>query len=94
MSEYGLRIRNENNTIIYDTTSTTWNQLDTFTLVANSSYYRDYNTYGISEVIVMQTMVYEIPDDQAALAYTINIYGTSIQLSGGNQDVILTVLGR
>jgi hypothetical protein len=93
---YGIEIFKPDNsrTAIYNTNAVTWNQVDIFTVAADSSATKTYNIISGKEVQVQQILLNAPPVDREARAHTVTRTGTQVSVSGGNQTAQFLVLMR
>jgi hypothetical protein len=91
---FGLQVTSESGQITYDSSMVTWNQVDFFLVPANDSVGRTYPFLDGKEIQVMLIFVDAPPADRKAVAPTVVIGSTTVNLSGGTVAVYAIVLMR
>ena len=89
---YGFNIFDSGNKLIYDSNSITWNQVDMFLVPASNSISRDYPFLAGRTLRATQMFINAPPVTSKAIAHTISISGTTVSISGGNQDAYFLVV--
>jgi hypothetical protein len=97
----GLQIFNANGRLIMDTSTSTWNIIDSFVAPANGSARRDYGAEIagiITEWLVQVSFVNHTPSNQTNVIHSLTGGASSssawVSASGGNADTNVVVLGR
>jgi len=95
-SNYGIEIYKPDSTRtpIYNSNAVTWNQVDIFTVDADSSAEKTYDIIVGKEVQVQQILLNAPPVDREARAHTVTRTGKYVSVSGGNQKAQFLVLMR
>lgn len=91
---FGLQVTSESGQVTYDSSMVTWNQVDFFLVPANTSIGYTYEVLAGKEVQVMLIFVDAPPADRKAIAPTVTIGATTVNLSGGTVAVYAIVLMR
>lgn len=89
---YGLQLFNSSGVTTFSSTDITWNQVAAFQLNANASSSVSYPALSGRTVKVVQMFIDPPPTDRKALAHTISVSGTTVSISGGNENVFILVL--
>lgn len=89
---FGFNIFSSSGKKIYDSSSVTWNQVDMFIVPASNAVNRNYPFLTGRAIRVTQLFINPPPIDMEAIHHTITISGTSVSISGGNQDAYFMVL--
>lgn len=89
---FGLNIFSSTNKKIYDSNSVTWNQVDMFLVPAGNAANKNYPYLTGRTIRVTQLFINPPPIDMEAIHHTITVSGTSVSISGGNQDAYFMVL--
>ena len=91
---YGLNLFHSTGTLSYSSTDVTWNQVASFQVNANASSSVSYPVLSGREVQVVQMFIDPPPSNRKALAHTISVSGTTVNVSGGNENALIMVLMR
>jgi hypothetical protein len=91
---HGLATFKSNGALSFSSDDVTWNQVDFFYVTGNSDTTKDFPVLAGKEVMVVQIMIDAPPIDRKALAHTIIVSGTSVQVSGGSEKAYILVLMR
>ena len=94
MATTGLQILNSRANIVYNSSSVTWNQVDFVYVTAGTTFNRSYEVLANRETKVLLIMVNAPPANAKALAPTVTINATNINMSGGAVDVYAIILMR
>lgn len=92
--KFGMAIAKANRRVTYSTLDVTWNQVDFFDVPAGGSAYRSYPVLAGREVLAAQILIDAPPLDRRAVAHTINVSGTTVQVYGGSERAYILVLMR
>ena len=79
---------------MYSSSDVTWNQVAAFQVNANASISTTYSVLQNRTVQVVQMFIDPPPTDRKATAHTISVSGTTVSVSGGNENVLILVLMR
>lgn len=91
---FGLQVTSESGQVTYDSSMVTWNQVDFFLVPASASIGLTYEFLAGKEVQVMLIFVDAPPADRKAIAPTVTIGSTTVNISGGTVAVYAIVLMR
>jgi len=91
---YGLNVYQQSGALTYSTTDVTWNQVDFFFVAANGSASNSYPILSGREVLTLQVLIDAPPTDRKALAHTVSVSGTTVSVTGGNENAYILVLTR
>lgn len=91
---YGLNLYHSTGALTYSSSDVTWNQVAAFQVNANASSSTTYSVLQNRTVQVVQMFIDPPPTDRKATAHTISVNGTSVSVSGGNENVLILVLMR
>ena len=91
---FGLQVTSESGQVTYDSSMVTWNQVDFFLVPASASIGLTYEFRAGKEVQVMLIFVDAPPADRKAIAPTVTIGSTTVNISGGTVAVYAIVLMR
>ena len=92
--DHGLEIYRWDGGIVYTSTDVTWNQIGIIDCPANTSVSRSFPAASGLSLATQQFLVNNVPDNQEGYSHTVTISGTTVSVSGGNQQTIVMVLGR
>ena len=91
---YGLNLYHSTGALAYSSSDATWNQVAAFQVNANASSSTAYSVLQNRTVQVVQMFIDPPPTDRKATAHTISVSGTTVSVSGGNENVLILVLMR
>lgn len=91
---YGLNLYHSTGDLTYSSSDVTWNQVAAFQVSGNSSSSTTYSVLQDRTVQVVQMFIDPPPTDRKAIAHTISVSGTTVSVSGGNENVLILVLMR
>ena len=91
---YGMELFRGNNVLTYSTSDVTWNQVAAFQVNGGASNSTSYPALTGRTVKVVQMFIDPPPTNRKALAHTISVSGTTVTVSGGNENVFILVLMR
>ena len=89
---YGLNVYRSTGTLGFSTADVTWNQVDFFQVNGGSSASNTYSVLSGKEVLTVQMMIDPPSTSQKSIAHTVSQNGTTINVSGGNQNTYVLVL--
>jgi hypothetical protein len=95
----GLRIYNSAGSVIYDSTTVTWNLLDSVYVAAYASYqthpHPEVNNFTSPTYATMRFLVNTVPTDQSAImADVAEVNSYTFSTTGGTADTIVIILVR
>jgi len=91
---FGMNVYKPSGGLVYSTDDVTWNQVDFFYMSANSSVANSYAALSGREALVIQMFIDPPPTDRKMTAYTITVSGSTVNVSGGSENVYILVLMR
>ncbi len=91
---FGLAIFNAAGNTTFSSADVTWNQVAAFQVSANSSASNSYSVISGRTTQVVQMFIDPPPTDRKAIAHTVAVSGTTVSVSGGNENVLILVLMR
>jgi len=90
----GIEIYDEDGDIVYSTVDVTWNQVASFQVNGGASVSNSYPILSGKTVQTVQMFINPPPTTRKALAHTVTVTGTTVAVSGGNEDILVLVLMR
>lgn len=97
MATFGLKMyKADGVTVVYDSSSITWNQVDQVFVAGNSSGSWTYPLLIGQEILVVQMLINQPVVTRRCVAHTITTSNTTgvISISGGTEDAYFLVLMR
>jgi len=91
---YGLNLYKTDGTIGFSSDDVTWNQVDFFQVSGGGSASNDYPVLYGRDTLLVQMMINPPSTTQKSIAHTLSVAAnlTTVNVSGGNQDVYVLVL--
>ena len=89
---YGLKTLRSNGTTGFSTADTTWNQVAFFQVNGGSSASNSYSVLSGKTVLLVQMFIDPPSTSSKSIAHTVSQSGTTISVSGGNQNTLILVL--
>jgi len=89
---YGIRIFRQDGKLTYDSSSVTWNQVESFIVPANTSLTKQYPLLQNATVLVQISLINSPPFDQRCIAPDAIFTGTLLNITAGNAAAIISVL--
>ena len=91
----GIELRTPSGQVFYSSDTITWNIIASSVVGAGAALTLSYPIMSLmTEFSIFRSFVNNIPDNQKAIAHTATVSGTSVSVSGGNVDMLITLLGR
>ncbi len=91
---YGLNVYHSTGSLTYSSSDVTWNQVDFFQVSGGGSASNSYPIINGRDVLLLQMFINPPPLNRKALAHTLSKSGTTINVSGGTEDVYVLVLRK
>lgn len=91
---HGIQLYDANGHCYYDSTSVTWNQVESRIVRANESWSKTYPSLHNREILVLQLYLNPPGILDEATAHTLDVSGATVTVSGGDQDELIMVLMR
>lgn len=91
---YGIRIFKQNSQLVYDSSSVTWNQVDSFLLAANTGLTQDYPQLQGLNKLALISLINSPPTTQRCISPVTGFSGNTLNITAGNVDSIITVLSQ
>ena len=91
---YGLNLYHSTGSLTYSSSDVTWNQVAAFQVNGGASNSTSYSVLTGRTVQVVQMFIDPPPTDRKAIAHTISVSGTTVSVSGGNENAYILVLMR
>mgnify|MGYP001130320236 CR=1 FL=1 len=89
---FGFQIFDANGVLRFDSTDITWNQVTFYTVAAGGSDSRVIPELSGKAVAINQIMIDPPLFDRKAVAHTVSVNGTTVDISGGSEEVYIIVL--
>lgn len=99
MSTYGLKVKDNQGRVLYDTSTVTWIVIDSFAVAADTSISKSYEMPGFTQMKTTLQLINTVPTDQEGYAPIVTIpaigsVNVATQSGGKSEAAIITVLGR
>lgn len=91
---FGFNLFSNTSALVFSTDDITWNQVDFFSVAGYSNTNVSYSVLANKEVLTLQILINAPPTDRKAVAHTITVSGTAINVSGGSESAYILVLMR
>jgi hypothetical protein len=91
---FGLEVMKATGALAFSSDDVTWNQVDFFYVAGSSNTTKDFPVLAGREVMTVQVMIDAPPLDRKAIAHTITVSGTSVNVQGGSEKAYILVLMR
>jgi len=89
---YGLNLYKADGSLGFSSDDVTWNQVDFFYVAASGSASNTYSVLSGRTVLLVQMMIDPPSTTAKSIAHTLSQAGTTINVSGGNQNTYVLVL--
>lgn len=93
-TSHGMEIYQASGSLAYSTNDVTWNQVDFFFVPGGGDVWKNYPALNGREPLAVQVMIDPPPLNRRAIAHTITISGTVVQVYGGSENTYILVLMR
>jgi hypothetical protein len=91
---FGVKVWSKNGDLWLDSTTITWNMVETFEVAAGADVTHDYADYAGMEFLVIQIPL-EVPKvNDYTYEKTIVVGTSSVRVYGGNQIALIVVMAR
>ncbi len=89
---YGLNVYRSTGALGFSSADVTWNQVDSFQVNGGASASNTYSVLSGKTVLTVQMFIDPPSTSAKSIAHTVSQSGTTISVSGGNQNTHILVL--